>query len=43
VHALGGAGEAAFVNHADKGFQQFQVQHGGALDSGFSTDDWLFI
>ncbi|CAH0321471.1 hypothetical protein SRABI89_05382 [Pseudomonas koreensis] len=43
VHTFGCAGEAAFVDYADKGFQQFQIQHGGVPDSGFANDDRVFI
>jgi predicted GNAT family acetyltransferase len=43
VHTFGCAGEAAFVDYADKGFQQFQIQHGGVPDSGFANDDHAFI
>jgi hypothetical protein len=31
VHALGGTGEAAFVDHADQCVQEFQIKHGGNL------------
>ncbi|MNF73952.1 hypothetical protein D3C84_559720 [compost metagenome] len=31
VHAFGGAGEAAFVRHANEGLEQFEIEHGGLL------------
>ncbi|MNR34103.1 hypothetical protein D3C85_1518430 [compost metagenome] len=31
VHAFGCAGKAAFIHHADEGFEQFKVEHGALL------------
>ncbi|MNU93399.1 hypothetical protein D3C71_833410 [compost metagenome] len=31
VHALGRAGKAAFIDHTDEGFEQFEIEHRGHL------------
>jgi hypothetical protein len=32
MHAFGGTGEAAFIDHADEGLEQFKIKHGDLLD-----------